>query len=421
MYQDMTNVKVLALIETKDANGATRSSTDIQTDIDLYKKHVPAIKGFYFNQVGTDIEGPPEQNTSTQVDMLIEISKTDLKCTATTAWDGCGDYFVAFGVGEPLFDTSAVVEKNAVTNNVAVDLWVTLNDKAANLGVWTPYSWFSSLDNGYTFAAANWGALVTEVSASGDYGTQMTTTTDESILTQLFDRGYGYVYLTSKDFFNETSDHLVDLITGINKKKACVAGTEAECSWAPARRLNDGRFLQNTVDNGVSRTNFQCDDTLFECKPVCMETLGVVRNKVPDSKCAGSAPDQCSCRCFYDVYWTCENDAIVCKAKIQGGDEQTVGDLVCLTRGTPKPKWDLTAKERAAGVCAPLSVQREERPTQQCLAQYATEKELRQADTAETTQEDTAAVPSMGTLDIDIMEAGAPVSMLLAAALALQF
>ena len=33
-------------------------------DIALYKAHVPAIKGFYFNQVGTDIAGPPAQTAT---------------------------------------------------------------------------------------------------------------------------------------------------------------------------------------------------------------------------------------------------------------------------------------------------------------------------------------------------------------------
>ena len=37
--------------------------------------------------------------------------------------------FVVFGVGEPLFDTSAVVADGAP------DLWVTLSDSSSNLGV----------------------------------------------------------------------------------------------------------------------------------------------------------------------------------------------------------------------------------------------------------------------------------------------
>ena len=53
---------------------------------------------------------------------------TEQKCEDLAA------YFVAFGVGEPLFDTSAVVAAGTP------DLWITLNDKSSKLGVWTPYS-----------------------------------------------------------------------------------------------------------------------------------------------------------------------------------------------------------------------------------------------------------------------------------------
>jgi len=414
MFNGIEGVEVLALVETKYTNGTTRSDDAIEKDIALYKAHVPAIKGFYFNQVGTDIEGPPEQTTTSRVATLIEISKDNLKCAASTTppTPACGDYFVVFGVGEPLFDTDAVVKKGT-NGEAAVDLWVTLNDDAGSLGVWTPYSWFSSLDNDYDFAATNWGALVTNVTDAGNY--TPTTTTQPgtaSIITTLFDRGYGYVYLTDQEFFNTTNGKLTALIAGINGVKAGRRLTEEE----PKKR-----FLQDVVDNGVTRTQFQCDDTLFECKPVCVEGNGAVFNKVPDSKCAGPKPDECSCRCFYDAYWTCEADKIVCKAKIQGGDEQTVGDLVCSTRGTPKPAWDLTAVERAAGVCAPLAVLREARPAEQCLAQYAEEKKLRQEAAAAAAAADAMDTVQMADLDLNLLDAGAPVSMILGAVLALYF
>ena len=56
-----SHVKVLGLVETKDANGNARVEakdadgnplTGIVADIQMYKDHVPAISGFYFNQVG---------------------------------------------------------------------------------------------------------------------------------------------------------------------------------------------------------------------------------------------------------------------------------------------------------------------------------------------------------------------------------
>jgi hypothetical protein len=283
------------------------------------------------------------------------IGCTEHKCEDLT------DYFVAFGVGEPLFDTSAVVAPGTP------DLWITLNDKSSKLGVWTPYSWFSSLSNNYVFSSKNWGAIVTEVTDKLDYGTKKVTESPakDSILTQLFDRGYGYVFMTTESLFTAASSQLDSLIMGIHKKKT------NDNDWAPARRLSDAERVLQTQDNGVSVTQFECDDTLYECQPVCVETMGVTRSKVSADKCSGVKPDECSCRCFYDAYWTCEDNVVLCKATITGGVEQTVGDLVCATRGTPKPRWNPTAAQRTAGECEPLPVLREERPAQACLSQYA--------------------------------------------------
>jgi hypothetical protein len=221
---------------------------------------------------------------------------------------------------------------------------VTLNDDIDGLGVWTPYSWFSSVE-GYTWSSSNWGAIVDDVPAADVTAT----------LTTLIDRGYGYVYLHSADFFNVESDHLESVITGIGAKKN-------------QRRLR-GRGLQ-TQDDGVTTTKYECDDTLFECQPVCMKTKGVTRSKVSDDKCSGVKPTTC-CRCFYDAHWACENNEVVCKATMAGGEAQTVGDLVCITRGTPKPAWNPTAQTRTAGQCDPLSVEQTRAPTEQCLAEYA--------------------------------------------------
>jgi hypothetical protein len=417
MYQAMTNVQVLGLVETKDPGGTPRPKADIEEDIKLYKDHVPAISGFYFNEVGTPLY---PTGTGTHVNTLLGISSDKLKtcpkkypfrtqvaahagkiCFATQdeatgtasavadsdgkcGWccldgacagyavgcteqqcAGLGKYFVAFGVGEPLFDTGAVVAAGTP------DVWITLNDNSSKLGVWTPYSWFSSLSNGYQFSSTKWGAIVTDVTDTADYGTAQVTASPatESILTKLFDRGYGYIYMTTESLFSTTSSHLDLLITGIHKKTANEV-------WAPsARRLSDAErayvSAMQTRDNGVSVTRFECDDTLFKCQPVCVETMGVTRSTVSAEKCTGFRPDECSCRCLYDAHWTCEDNTVVCKATITGAFEQTVGDLVCLTRGTPKPRWNAAASQRKAGECGPLPVLREERPTQACLAQHA--------------------------------------------------
>jgi hypothetical protein len=457
VYQGMANVEVLALVETQQPDGTPRPQAEIEADVQLHKDHVPAISGYYFNEVGTPkFAAPYHANTDSHVSTLLSVSSQKLKtgcpkkylfpaevaphvgkiCFATDdeatgaanavneadgkcGWccvtgadcapfvSGCteqscadlDEYFVVFGVGEPLFDTSAVATATAGKP----DVWVTLNDQASKLGVWTPYSWFSSLTNGYQFASTNWAAIVTDVTDVADYGTALVEAGKESILTKLFDRGYGYVYLTPESDFATTSQKLATLITGIHKKTV-------KQSWAPpGRRLEAERALQ-TQDDGLEVTQFECDDTLFECQPVCVETMGVARSKVSVGKCSGVKPGQCSCRCFYDAYWTCENKAVVCKATITGGVEQTVGDLVCATRGTPKPKWDATAVQLTAGECEALPVLREERPAEACLSQYAEQAAAR------------ASAPAWGaSMDMDIIDLMAPAAVptAIAAALAL--
>ena len=37
-----------------------------------------------------------------------------------------------------------------------------------------------------------------------------------------------------------------------------------------------------------------CDDTLFECKPICMKQMGMVTTKVSDSLCSAAQMDQCA-------------------------------------------------------------------------------------------------------------------------------
>jgi hypothetical protein len=475
LYQELSNVQTLGLVETQLSDGTPRDQADIEADIQLYKDHVPAISGFYFNEVGTNTY---PTGTGTHIDTLLATSHAHLKtgcpkkynfpgsyvaayvaanlcfptadeadgtASASTETDGkCGwcckagadctaaasgctvqscadheDYYVVFGVGEPLFATSAVAD----TTNGKPDLWITLNDNSSALGVWTPYSWFSSLNcptctNGYDFKSENWGAIVTDVTDVLDYGTaniQLPSGASygrESILTKLFDRGYGYIYLTTESDFTTTSTELATLITGIYKK---ISGT----AWAPptSRRLEGERALQ-TLDDGVSAPQWECDDTLHECAPVCVESMGVSRSKVSPDKCSAVKPNPCGCRCYYDAHWACEGNAVVCKATITHGVEMTVGDLVCATRGTPKPDWNPTAETRTAGTCEPLKVLREERPTDQCFTQWAEEKEAAKK-AAEQAAAEAAAAKKMGDIEIDLfMEAAAAVPALVAAMVA---
>ena len=72
-HDGRTNVQVLGLVETKDDDGNIRSQQAIEDDIQLYKDHVPAISGFYLNEVGTPAspsdkdDAPYHQNTDSHV------------------------------------------------------------------------------------------------------------------------------------------------------------------------------------------------------------------------------------------------------------------------------------------------------------------------------------------------------------------
>jgi hypothetical protein len=197
-----------------------------------------------------------------------------------------------------------------------------------------------------------------------------------------------------------THTHLSKLIEGIGDEKT-------------GRRLRSRRL--QTQDDGVVTTKYECDDTLFECQPVCMQSQGVTRTKVGDYKCSGEKPTHCSCRCYYDAYWTVENAAVVCKASMTGGDAQTVGDLVCITRGTPKPQWDPTEARTASDGERKLDVQRMRRPTEQCMAEYATQKnEQEQAvEVVETTKAPaTTAAPVVASMpEMDLMASAVHVAV----------
>merc|ERR1719247_903781 len=349
-----SNVKVLGLIETKESDGQTeRSKGDIEKDIEAYTTHNTDVKGFYFNNA--------HGSSQAVIDGLMSIAHDKIPASM----------FTVFGLGIPL------LEKSALQKDGAPDVWVTLNtgkDAAGtrlggDLGSWTPFSW-------YPYEAATlWSAMVTEVKADNDDKTNADGVT--STLSMMLDRGYGYVYLHSDANYNTTSSHLADLITAIGAK---------------SRRLEaTGRRLQ-TLDNGVSTKRYECDDTLFQCEPVCLETVGVVRNKVSDSQCNGAEkPEACSCRCYHHTQWTCEDNKVVCKASLRDGGLETVGDRVCTTRGTPKPTWDANP-ERMATECTVLPTQRDDQPTEQCMEKYRREKMLV-----------TALLPKVELVDFELM------------------
>jgi hypothetical protein len=224
-------------------------------------------------------------------------------------------------LGSPLFASGEVAD---------ADVYVTL--AAKELGVWNPFSWYPYVP------PAKWAAIVTEA-------------TDVSAVATLVDRGYGWVYVTSEAGFEAKST--IDM-------SALLSAIETPTT----RRKLQERNLE------ASAPFWGCDDTLFECKPICMKKMGVTTTKVSDSLCSAAPMDQCTCKCFHEAQWTCEGESVVCKAKFGAGELKTVGDKVCETRGATKPAS--IAELRVASVCEPVTEMRGSAPTAQCLAQWGT-------------------------------------------------
>jgi hypothetical protein len=224
-----------------------------------------------------------------------------------------------FSTGSPLFTASLVDTAST---------YVTLTD--SDIGIWNPFSWYPYV------APSKWAAIVTEA-------------TDVSAISTLIDRGYGYVFLTSEADFST--------------KSTMTATVMAELTGA--RRLKE-----QPRQLSASAPFWGCDDTLFECQPICMKQMGAVTSKVSDKLCAATPIDQCSCKCLHAAEWSCENDAVVCKAKFGAGDLKTVGDKVCETRGAPKPTS--VGELRVASQCTPFKDMRGSAPTATCLAQWGT-------------------------------------------------
>jgi hypothetical protein len=281
---------------------------------------------------------------------------------ATAPEAGYTGYSVV-ALGSPLFDDTVVDD---------ADVYVTLS--GSDIGIWNPFSWYPYV------APAKWAAIVTD-------------SADASAVATLVDRGYGYVYLTSEPGFDTKSTMTASLLTAIE--------------GVTSRRLQ-GRNLQ------ASEPYWGCDDTLFECKPVCMKQTGVVTTKVADTLCAGAPKDLCACKCFHNVQWACEKDAVVCKAQLGAGELQTVGDKVCETRGAVKP--ESTAElTRVASQCEPMKEMRGSSPTQECLAQW--EKE--ETETEKTVQTVASTAAPVAKDSVALLDESFAAPLALAAALAL--
>jgi hypothetical protein len=210
-------------------------------------------------------------------------------------------------------------------------VYVTL--ASSDLGLWSPFSWYPYVP------PSKWAAIVTEA-------------TDTSAIATLFDRGYGWVFLTSETGFETKSSITSAVLDAIE-------------ATSTTRRLQSRRLLESAPFWG-------CDDTLFECKPICLKQMGAVTSKVSNALCAGAPMDQCKCLCYHETSWSCEGESVVCKARLGALELETVGDKVCEMRGAPKPAS--TAELRIASECKPMTDMRGSAPTAECLAQWGTPK-----------------------------------------------
>jgi len=230
-------------------------------------------------------------------------------------------------LGEPLLKTEDLT---------AIDTYVTLADN--NIGVWNPYSWYPHIAND------KWAAIVDEV-ASDDVSSTVST---------LFDRGYGYVFVTDKAGFKTSSSYNTDMLAAIEAQKAKPVG----------RRLQERELSTSTYSWG-------CDDTRYHCSPVCLAQDGPVTSIASDAQCANAPVDPCQCQCYYSAEWICSNGEVACQAT-KGIETMIVGDLLCENRGTPKPTFEEMSNQRQAGECESLPTTRGEYPIAQCLTQWAT-------------------------------------------------
>lgn len=320
------SIKTLGYIETM-VDGVTRAQSDIEKDIAAYKFFAATnVNGYFFANVDTSQKAHTDKVMNISASIPANDCVGDTKCT------------IVFGTGQALTDRSVVDDSSTV------DIVVTLSADKANKRDWNPFAWYPKK------APQQWGALLTNV-----------TDNEEFLAELLFDRGYGYIGLHSEAgdaAYGTGSSRIAQALAAIK-----TADRAANDDPANGRRL--GRGLSDTTPDSYQ---WQCDAAQFYCEPVCMRTTGFVTTKVSSSKCSGVA-EPCSCHCLYDAHWDCRDGETVCVATHTTRLEpEIVGDLVCTTRGTPKPE-----------ACVRQLAARGTYPTTACMATFEEEKDQRLA------------------------------------------
>jgi hypothetical protein len=290
-----------------------------------------------------DADTTPDSYSQLPMDGFFYSDPTDLYTSLS--------YDVPFSIvalGEPLFDESVVQD---------ADIWIPLIEDFSKLGVWTPFAWFPEE------LASRWAGIVHSVNPAPLV---------VDIVDVLFDRGYGFVFATSSSDFTTASAETPALLAaleakaGVRRARRLEDSATAEADFAAGSRSLALHELGNDEERGNTNAAVEvtadvddkpywaCDDTLTDCSPVCLQRTGLVTNRVGPTACNDAPKDECECasKCYYDVKWVCGDDGdVVCVAKQGKKEPRLIGDLLCSSRGTPKPeRSDMKSCEKAVSI-----------------------------------------------------------------------
>jgi hypothetical protein len=284
-------INILGYVDVSDVDQG-------MADVQKYRENI-GVDGFYFDNVPQS-ERKLLKLMEVIADHIEDSKRSDCivtrECTHIHEQD-----MTVFALRTPLFNRFAIGHPGAP------DVWITLYSSVTDMGVWTPFSWYPGA------IPSKWGAMVFGV----------TTYSLPEVAELLYDRGYGNIFLHSENDVVVCSDHLFFMSQAIK-----VVGKE------------DGRRLATVAPDPLEKIRapmWTCDDTRFECEPICVQTRNKVTVRLDDSKCT-EPKDPCMCtQCYYDVKWSGQSDKIECMAT-QDGISLVVADTVCELRGSPLPE-----------------------------------------------------------------------------------
>merc|ERR1719387_3182487 len=268
-------INVIGVVDVGDAKESGDWETAVSA-VTTYREKLAnesAVEGFYFERV-------PHNEWKLMALMDVIAGHIDeayrspcihkRTCTHINEED-----VTVFGMNAPLFN------RFAVTHPGAPDIWVTLfaswNDPEG-MGKWTPYSWYPGM------IPNKWGAMV--------FGAPTHMLAKISEL--LYDRGYGNIFIHSGNDVNKPTDHLFFLDMAIR----AVGSEDRRLALAESNNGVEGK------ESTIRKPMWACDDTRYQCAPICIQTEGKVTVEVKKSLCTEPV-DPCLCNhvCYYEVHW----------------------------------------------------------------------------------------------------------------------